>query len=100
VPDRERLLVARCAEEIDASRNVGGERAEPMWAKRTVSPLAPTVHTNGVLVVNDLMPSPLVLMTAVKLPPTLAPAGRFVILGVLGTAPLTVNVCGLPSACG
>ena len=64
-----------------------------------MSPSPPTVHTNGVPTVNDLMPSPFVLMTAVKVPPTLAPTGRFVILGVLGTAGLTVNVWGLPSAC-
>lgn len=78
MPNRERLHVAGRAEKIDSNETCAISEQEPTWTKRTVSPLAPTVQTNGMPVVNDLMPSPLVPMTAVKLPPTLPPAGRFV----------------------
>ena len=48
--------------------------------------------------VTDGVPSPVVLMTAVKPPPKVPLAGLFVMVGAAGVAWATVKLCGLPEA--
>ena len=43
-------------------------------------------------------PSPLALTRGVNAPPKMPPAGRLVIIGAVGVARATANVCGVPSA--
>ena len=57
---------------------------DPLELKVTVRPVA--VHTPGVELVTDVVPSPLVLTTAMYVSPVIPEAGRLVIVGVVGVA--------------
>jgi hypothetical protein len=56
------------------------------------------VQTLVELEVTDLVPSPLVLTTALNLPPTVPLEGRFVMVGILGVARTTLNAWSVPTA--
>jgi hypothetical protein len=56
------------------------------------------VQTLVELEVTDLVPSPLVLTTALNLPPTMPLEGRFEMVGIRGVARLTLNACAVPMA--
>lgn len=65
---------------------------EICWAK-------PTVQTLGELDTTEVVPSPFVLIEAMKFRPNAPLAGRFEIVGVVGVACPTEKDCAVPSAC-
>jgi hypothetical protein len=64
----------------------------------TTRPL--TVQIDAAFEVTEVVPSPVVLTVALKVPPTTADVGRLVMVGVDGVAATAsiVNVCEVPSA--
>src|ERR1700728_3063688 len=70
----------------------------PVPAKLTVRPSAPTVHLDGELVLTEVIPSPVVVTLATKLPPKGAEVGSFEIDGALGVPLSTEKLWAEPVA--
>jgi hypothetical protein len=68
----------------------------PPARKEIVSP--ETEQIEVVVERSEVIPLPVVEITAMKLPPAVAAFGRFVIDGVVGVARAIVKLCGTPVA--